>query len=158
MRISLWPLCSTHVVFERVGETKRPMAEIEVRRADGSFIMVSFVVDTGSTWCTIPLPVADEYEIPYDQDPSRRSSMTTQAGAVLAHRGFLNVRVFGRKHTWPCGFVQSLYQIPVLGRIGFMDDYEVHVDRRFLTITRPGVFRILRRRLQERLHTHKRFQ
>jgi len=158
MQISLWPLCSDHLVFERVSETKRPMAEIDVRRGDGSLVKLSFVVDTGSTWCTIPVSLADEYEIPYLRDPSARSSMTTQAGAVTTYRGFLNVRVFRTNCTWPCGFVESAYQVPVLGRIGFMDDYEVHIDRRFVAITRPGLCRLLRRTLQERLHPYKRLR
>lgn len=158
MPISLWPLCSSHLVFERVNDTKRPMAEIKVRRVDGSLTTLSFVVDTGSTWCTIPVSLADEYEIPYVRDPSARSSVATQGGAVHAYRGFLNVRVFRTSHTWPCGFVESPYPLPVLGRIGFMDDYEVRIDRRFVTITRPGVFRILRRTLQERLHSYQRFR
>lgn len=134
------------------------MAEIKVRRVDGGLTTLSFVVDTGSTWCTIPVSLADEYEIPYVRDPSARSSMRTQAGAVDAYRGYLNVRVFSTNRTWPCGFVESAYQVPVLGRVGFMDDYEVHIDRRFVTITRPGVFRLLRRTLQERLHHYQRFQ
>jgi hypothetical protein len=147
--------------------TFRPVVHIEVLRQDGRFGPLRFRVDTGADVTSIPFLVADASGVHItDHDRTERSMYGVGAEPIPAHRGVIHVRIAGSVHRLPCRFIGPFSPPPpsppgagsprrrtppnLLGRQGFLDIYDVCIDKTHLTIRRPSRFRRWLRRLWRR--------
>ncbi len=140
----------------------RPLIRLEVRTQDGDFAWLEFLVDTGADVTSISVDLAQEKQLHYDT--SRQSHSAGVGGHVLHYaNAAIRFRVVGKEHNWPCNFIlqsplaplaqglpaRRLRQLPpLLGRAGFLTDYQVCINDTHMTLRRRGPLSILWYRLR----------
>jgi hypothetical protein len=134
-----------------------PQVTLRVRDRHGALAVLRFRVDTAADFAAIPIPIAQREAIPFRENiPEQVRGLS---GVIGKFRDRLRVVIAGREHEWPCDFVkeplpqepgQPLSELtPVLGRAGFLDEYALSIDSRYLILTRLGPLRRWwRRRIQ----------
>jgi hypothetical protein len=121
-----------------------PRVPIEIVTGYGDTTIHRFFYDTGADHMVIPVYLARHEGIPYREDyPGTLSSSV--GGTVRCFYDFVQVRssLSGRTHRWVCAFADSLQARLIVGRSGFLDDFEAAVRGKFLVVRRavsPGRF------------------
>jgi hypothetical protein len=118
-----------------------PLVTVLVRTRTGRYEEVLFCVDTGSYVTSIPIPLAEELDIPFPRDPSSRGQVRGLVGTTSRYSDFVRVRLFGEEFTWPCAFIEvpnpaQTFNYGVIGRIGFLASFNACVVRPFCRIER----------------------
>jgi hypothetical protein len=122
---------------------------LKVHDRYGTFAEVAFRVDTQADVTTIPISLAQKEAIPFTK--ARPGTARGIGGKIAKYRDRLHVVIAGREHDWPCDFTESAIDpetrqslpdlSPVLGRAGFLEEYEIAMGSGFLVITRLGALR-----------------
>ncbi len=117
----------------------RALVMLRVLTQFGDYAPLSFALDTGAEFSSIPINKALENHIRFDR--SRPGMVGGLLGRTQRYRGSMHVLIAGRTHVWPCHFLQTPVDVgedamPVLGRAVFREDYDFCMDDEFVTLTR----------------------
>jgi hypothetical protein len=132
-----------------------PLVMLRVRDRYGLLVSLPFRIDTGADCTAIPTDLARREHLPFQQ--TQMEMVGGLVGTTQKFRDRLRVVIAGREHDWPCDFIDvpppaagrrpdPLLQIPVLGRVGFLDEFAVAIDSGYVILTRLGPLRRLLRR------------
>ncbi len=120
-----------------------PVVTVRILTRYGDYVALPFLLDTGADCTSIPIALAQREGIAFD-----RSQPGTAAGLVgrtRRYRATIRVKIANHTHFWPCYFLETpadvgAAAISVLGRAGFLEDYDFCVDDQFLTLTKRTSF------------------
>jgi hypothetical protein len=122
-----------------------PSVVLRVRTRFGDTVSLPFLVDTAADLSAISIALARRHGILFSQ--SRSGFVGGLVGRTRRYHGTIRVKVGRRWHRWPCYFIETPSDVgaetavSVLGRAGFLDDYEFWIDDQFLTISRRTLLR-----------------
>jgi hypothetical protein len=112
----------------------------------GDYVPVRFKVDTGADLSAVPVSTAQQVGINFSRSsPGIAGGLV---GAVPKYRGTIQTLIAGVRYEWPCDFLETpsglstaSSLLPVLGRAGFLDAFDVCISGGFLTLARRNRFR-----------------
>jgi hypothetical protein len=126
-----------------------PNVTLLTRDRYGAFVEVKFKVDTGADCSAMTAAMARGLGIPFTQ--ANEGTAAGLVGRVKKYRGELHIRLGGVVYTLPCDFTETPEGMSdreararfgaVLGRLGFLDHFEVALDSDYLVLTRVGRLR-----------------
>ncbi len=109
-----------------------------------------FVVDTGADLTAVPMELARRERIDISAGAVQGQATGMHGQRVAKLRDWITVQIAGIRYRWPCDFIlspptasagqairRSAYRLPesVLGRAGFLGEFAVCIDDKYLTIT-----------------------
>jgi hypothetical protein len=125
----------------------RPVATLLVRGRYGEFFPLQFAIDTGADITSILIPRAELEGVPFRR--TRPGTATGLVGRAPQYRDVIHVSVAGREYDWPCNFLTASGPVaasfretlPVLGRAGFLDAFNLWVGDGSVVLTRRSSWR-----------------
>jgi hypothetical protein len=132
-----------------------PNVTLRTRDRYGDFVEVKFKVDTGADCSAMTAAMARDLGISFTQ--ANEGTAAGLVGRVKKYRGELHIWLGGVVYALPCDFTETPEGMgdrevrirfgAVLGRLGFLDHFEVALDNDHLVLTRVGPLRRWWRRL-----------
>jgi hypothetical protein len=121
-----------------------PVVRLHVRDRYGLVVLQFFRIDTQVNFTTFPIQMARSRGIPFSE--GRQRTVGDLVGETITYVDRVRLVIAGREHNWPCQFIRappsrdSRQSAPVLGRAGFLEEYDLSMDGKYVIVIRLGPF------------------